>query len=310
RGLRVRRAVPGDPREASLLSSAVRTVLELPPCIRARDGRRRRAQGPRPEEREVRGDYDQRLPHGSDGREREDPEAAPPRRGPQDPVHGDCEGRREGDRGGGRAGLLDVRRDRDERRDGPVQEGRDDRDPAAGAREGPPRVRGAVPRAQLPGRRVRRDAEPRDRGRVQDAAPVLPPWLARRLPPRDEVPDPPGARPRDRGDGPVSPPRHRVRGHDHDDREHHGRGMRPLRALVSLDDALRMLDALATPIERTERVPLLEALHRVASRNVVAGIDVPLADRAAMDGYAVRASDTYRAGKFKPAELRRIETLS
>ena len=85
--------------------------------------------------------------------------------------------------------------------------------------------------------------------------------------------------------------------------------MRPLRALVSLDDAMRMLDELATPIERRERVPLLESLHRVAARDVVAGIDVPLADRAAMDGYAVRASDTYRARKFTPAELTRIETL-
>jgi molybdenum cofactor synthesis domain-containing protein len=85
--------------------------------------------------------------------------------------------------------------------------------------------------------------------------------------------------------------------------------MRPLRALVSLDDAMRMLDELATPIERREWVPLLDSLHRVAARDVVAGIDVPLADRAAMDGYAVRASDTYRARKFTPAELIRIETL-
>jgi molybdopterin molybdotransferase len=107
----------------------------------------------------------------------------------------------------------------------------------------------------------------------------------------------------------VSPPRHRGRARDHDDREHHGRGMRPLRALVSLDEAMGMLDALAHPIERTERAPLLEALHRVAARDVVSGIDVPLADRAAMDGYAVRAADTYRARKFAPAELRRIETL-
>ncbi len=107
----------------------------------------------------------------------------------------------------------------------------------------------------------------------------------------------------------MSEARHPGRGHDHDDREHVGRGMRPLRALVSLDDALRMLDALAVPIGRTERVSLLESLHRVPARDVVSGIDVPLADRAAMDGYAVRAPDTYRAGKFRPAELRRIETL-
>jgi len=97
--------------------------------------------------------------------------------------------------------------------------------------------------------------------------------------------------------------------HDHDEREHHGRGMRPLKALVSLDDALRMLMELATPIERREGVPLLDALHCVSSMDIVSDIDVPLVDRAAMDGYAVRAPDTFRAGKFDPAELRRIETL-
>jgi molybdenum cofactor synthesis domain-containing protein len=85
--------------------------------------------------------------------------------------------------------------------------------------------------------------------------------------------------------------------------------MRPLRALVSLDDALEALMALATPIVRTERVPLLKALHRVAARDVVSPIFVPLVDRAAMDGYAVRAFDTYTSGKHRPATLRRIETL-
>ena len=101
----------------------------------------------------------------------------------------------------------------------------------------------------------------------------------------------------------------KARAHGHDEREHHGRGMRPLRALVSLDDALAMLMSLAKPMERTERVPLLEALHRVAAKDVVSAIHVPLADRAAMDGYAVRARDTYGAGRFRPQELRRLETL-
>ncbi|OGS50378.1 MAG: molybdenum cofactor biosynthesis protein [Euryarchaeota archaeon RBG_16_68_12] len=85
--------------------------------------------------------------------------------------------------------------------------------------------------------------------------------------------------------------------------------MRPLKALVSLDEAMRMLMALARPIERRDGVPLLDALHRVAARDVVSRIHVPLVDRAAMDGYAVRAADTFRAGKFRPAEVRRIETL-
>jgi molybdopterin molybdotransferase len=105
----------------------------------------------------------------------------------------------------------------------------------------------------------------------------------------------------------VSPAR---RGHDdHGAGAHRGHGMRPLKALVSLDEAMRMLMDLARPIERREGVPLSEALHRVAARDVISRIHVPLVDRAAMDGYAVRAPDTYRAGKFRPAELRRIETL-
>ena len=99
------------------------------------------------------------------------------------------------------------------------------------------------------------------------------------------------------------------RGRDHDDREHHGRGMRPLKALVSLDDALAMLMALAKPVERTERVPLLEALHRIVARDVVSPIFVPLVDRAAMDGYAVRAEDTFEAGKFRPITMRCVGTL-
>ena len=84
---------------------------------------------------------------------------------------------------------------------------------------------------------------------------------------------------------------------------------RPLKALVSLDEALRALQSLASPIQRTERVRLLDALRRVAAEDVVSGIHVPLVDRAAMDGYAVQAVATYRAGKFRPVILRCVETL-
>ncbi|MFB6140434.1 MAG: molybdopterin biosynthesis protein [Halosimplex sp.] len=45
----------------------------------------------------------------------------------------------------------------------------------------------------------------------------------------------------------------------------------------------------------TERVPLAEARGRVLAERVDAGLDVPGFDRAAMDGYAVRAPDTYGA---------------
>ena len=95
--------------------------------------------------------------------------------------------------------------------------------------------------------------------------------------------------------------------HDHD--AHKGHGMRTLKTLISLDEALAVAMDSVRPVERTESVGILEALHRVVAEDVRAPIDVPLADRAAMDGYAALARDTFRAGKFKPVVLRRIETL-
>ena len=85
--------------------------------------------------------------------------------------------------------------------------------------------------------------------------------------------------------------------------------MRPLKALISLDEAMRLAMDLVRPIERKETVPILGALRRVCAEDVRSTIDVPLADRAAMDGYAVRARDTVSPDNSKPVVLRRIETL-
>ena len=99
------------------------------------------------------------------------------------------------------------------------------------------------------------------------------------------------------------------RGHGPEDRAHAARGMRPLKALISLDEAMRLAMDLVRPIERKEPVPILGALRRVCAEDVRSTIDVPLADRAAMDGYAVRARDTVSPDNSKPVVLRRIETL-
>lgn len=86
-------------------------------------------------------------------------------------------------------------------------------------------------------------------------------------------------------------------------------GMRPLKALLPLDEALSMCLAVATPIERRETVALPDALHRVVTEEVRAPVDVPPVDRAAMDGYAVRAQDVARAGKTSPAMVRVHESV-
>jgi len=55
-----------------------------------------------------------------------------------------------------------------------------------------------------------------------------------------------------------------------------------------------------------ETVPLREARGRVLSERIDAGLDVPGFDRASVDGYALRAADTFGADEADPVELRRI----
>jgi molybdopterin molybdotransferase len=85
--------------------------------------------------------------------------------------------------------------------------------------------------------------------------------------------------------------------------------MRPIRETIPLDDALAIVIDAAAPIERTERVLLAEAHGRVLAETIVARADVPPFDRAAMDGYAVIAEDTFGAGRFEPKVLRCIATV-
>lgn len=70
-------------------------------------------------------------------------------------------------------------------------------------------------------------------------------------------------------------------------------------------------DALARVLERamplaSETVPLARALGRTLAEDVVAGDDVPLADNAAMDGFAVRSADIASATPAAPVTLRII----
>ncbi|GAB6879922.1 molybdopterin molybdotransferase MoeA [Halorubrum gandharaense] len=72
-------------------------------------------------------------------------------------------------------------------------------------------------------------------------------------------------------------------------------------------DALATLLSAAEPHGRTEVVPLADAADRVVAEPVTAPAPVPGYDRAAMDGYAVRAEDTFGASDRSPAVLRHTE---
>ncbi len=88
-----------------------------------------------------------------------------------------------------------------------------------------------------------------------------------------------------------------------------GATMRPIRTTIPLDEALDLIAGAARPMERAVRVPLTEAGSRVLAAEVVATADVPPFDRAAMDGFAVIAEDTFDAGSHAPRTLRCIETV-
>ncbi|WP_254273378.1 molybdopterin molybdotransferase MoeA [Haloarcula marina] len=71
-----------------------------------------------------------------------------------------------------------------------------------------------------------------------------------------------------------------------------------------LDEARETLLDAVTPHDRTERVPLRAADERVVASPVAADRPVPHYRRAAMDGYAVRAEDTFGATGRSPEQLR------
>ena len=64
----------------------------------------------------------------------------------------------------------------------------------------------------------------------------------------------------------------------------------------------RLLETV-TPLTRSTSVPIGDADGRVLASEVVAGNPVPHYARAAMDGFAVRAEDTFGAGDRAPVQL-------
>jgi molybdenum cofactor synthesis domain-containing protein len=86
--------------------------------------------------------------------------------------------------------------------------------------------------------------------------------------------------------------------------------LRPFRYLISLEEAMSLMLSKVEPIKRVEKVGIDEAVGRVLAEDVVACIDIPSFDRAAMDGYAVKAKDTFDASQYSPAKFKLVAELS
>jgi molybdopterin molybdotransferase len=72
--------------------------------------------------------------------------------------------------------------------------------------------------------------------------------------------------------------------------------------VVTPQEALRLL--LQVPPVTTERVPTVRARGRVLAEDLYSAVDLPHFHRAAMDGYAVKAKDTFGASQSLPAYLK------
>ena len=75
--------------------------------------------------------------------------------------------------------------------------------------------------------------------------------------------------------------------------------------VVDRDEAeRRWLDVIDSAPLGEESVPLDAALGRVLAEDVRSDVDVPGFDRSNMDGFAVRAADTFGASEEEPVRLR------
>jgi molybdopterin molybdotransferase len=85
--------------------------------------------------------------------------------------------------------------------------------------------------------------------------------------------------------------------------------MKPIKETIPLEEARQLIADACRPIDRTERVRIVDANGRVAAADVASTRDVPPFSRAGMDGYAVRAEDTFGASRYEPKTLRVIEKV-
>ncbi len=88
------------------------------------------------------------------------------------------------------------------------------------------------------------------------------------------------------------------------------RDQRPFGDLIPYEEALAKILDRVEPVERKEKLNLDKAGGRVLAEDVESDLAVPPFERAAMDGFAVKAENTFGAGKFDPVELECTYNLS
>src|SRR5450759_2012294 len=76
------------------------------------------------------------------------------------------------------------------------------------------------------------------------------------------------------------------------------------RKLLTFDEAKKKIDDEFKPVFLGEEAVLLEANNRVLNEDVVSTLDIPPFNRSTVDGYAVKAQDTFGSDENKPVTLK------
>jgi putative molybdopterin biosynthesis protein len=77
------------------------------------------------------------------------------------------------------------------------------------------------------------------------------------------------------------------------------------RKLMTFDEAQKAIEDQFKPaVLGEEEAVLLEAYNRVLSEDVVSTLDIPPFNRSTVDGYAVKAEDTFGAEENQPVALK------
>ena len=78
--------------------------------------------------------------------------------------------------------------------------------------------------------------------------------------------------------------------------------------VVTSEEARRQLAAFA-PQTKSEQIPVLDACGRTLAKPLTSPVDLPHFNRTNMDGYAVRAQDTFGASASLPAYLKLVGSI-
>ena len=73
--------------------------------------------------------------------------------------------------------------------------------------------------------------------------------------------------------------------------------------VMPVAEALRLFDVHWQPAPQTETLPTADALNRIVAADLVSPTQAPSFRKSAVDGYAVRARDTFGASQSLPAFL-------